>query len=229
MGSPGPASVAPGPESGEPLIPVVRQTFLSRAPAKGSLRVAGASVAALLLASVTLWLDLLGLGDQLAATSDGLFDRHEYWRAVTAIAVHSDLLHLAANALPFGVFAYLLHGYYGFWIHPVSSCGLGSVVTVVTLATYPRPTALLGASGVVYLMAAFWLTLYLLLERRISPAKRVVRAAGFVMIVLLPTTLEPLVSYRAHAVGFALGAVFGAAYFLGRKGSLRQAERIEWE
>jgi len=229
VGSSGPAARGPGPDTGEPLIPVVKQTHLSRAPAKSSLRVAGASVGVLIVASTTLWLDLLGLGNQLAATSDGLFDRHEYWRALTAIAVHSDLLHLAANALPFGVFAYLLHGYYGYWIHPVSTCGLGSAVTVLTLSTYPRPTALLGASGVVYLMAAFWLTLYLLVERRISVAKRLVRAAGFVMIVLLPTTLEPLVSYRAHAVGFAVGAVFGAGYFLCKKGSLRRSERVECE
>jgi rhomboid protease GluP len=228
LDSPGPASLA-GADTGEPLIQVIKQTHLSRAPAKGSLWVAGASVGTLLLASATLWLDLLGLGSELAATSDGLFDRHEYWRAVTAIAIHSDLLHLAANALPFGVFAYLLHGYYGFWIHPVSTCGLGSAVTVLTLVTYPKPTALLGASGVVYLMAAFWLTLYLLVERRISLAKRLLRAAGFVMIVLLPTTLEPLVSYRAHAVGFAVGTVFGALYFLCKKSSLRRSERVEWE
>ena len=227
MGSSGPASLDPG--TGEPLIPVVKETHLSRAPLASSRRVAGASVGILDAASTTLWLDLLGLGDQLAATSEGLFDRHEYWRALTAIAVHTDLLHLAANALPFGVFAFLLYGYYGFFIYPVSTCGLGAAVTVLTLSTYPNPTSLVGASGVVYLMAAFWLTLYLLVERRISPAKRLVRAAGFVMIVLLPTTLEPLVSYRAHAVGFAVGVVFGAGYFVCTKSALRRSERIEWE
>jgi membrane associated rhomboid family serine protease len=76
-------------------------------------------------------------------------------------------------------------------------------------------------------MAAFWLTLYLLVERRTSLRDRIVRAIGFGLIVLVPTAVEPQVSYRTHALGFAAGIALGLAYFVKRKDELRAAERVE--
>ncbi len=79
------------------------------------------------------------------------------------------------------------------------------------------------------MMAGFWLTLYLLVERRIPLKKRFVRAVGFGLIVLVPTAVEPAVSYRTHLIGLVLGLGFALAYFTKRKDALRAAERIEYE
>ncbi len=212
-----------------PPIAVVKQTHLSRPPAPHSGTVATVSVALLLLTSVAYWLDLGGCAGALPAAHDAVFCRGEYWRAATAILVHSDLRHLGANAIVFGLLAYLVFGYYGPLVYPLLVWALGAVANVLALATYPANTALVGASGVVYLMAGLWLTLYLLLERRLGCGKRLVRALGFALIVLAPTTLEPSVSHRTHAIGFGLGVVLAAAYFWARRDALRRSEQVVWE
>jgi len=212
-----------------PLIPVIKQTHLSKPPARHAGPVAAASVALLVVVSLAYWLDLGGTAHLLPAVPQAVFDRGEYWRVVTAIAAHADLGHLGANAVVFGVLTYLVFGYYGTLAYPVLTWLGGGVVTLLALSTYGPRTALVGASGVVYLMAGFWLTLYLLLERRLRFAKRLLRALGFGLIVLAPPTLEPLVSYRSHAIGLGVGIVLGIGYFVARKDALRGAERIAWE
>jgi hypothetical protein len=47
------------------------------------------------------------------------------------------------------------------------------------------------------------------------------------LIVLMPTALQPFVSYRTHAIGFTIGLVAGILGFLARKSAIRKAEVIE--
>ncbi len=209
---------------------VVTETHLSRRPARGSLGVAAASVAALFCGSLVYWTNAGGLALSLPASREGVYERSEYSRLFTSLLVHADFQHLAANALVFGLLAFLLYGYYGALVYPLLALAIGGVLTTaLSLTTYPEDTLLLGASGVVYWMAGFWLSLYLLVERRVSAGKRVVRAVGFAIVVLLPATLEPRVSYRTHAIGFGLGVAMGLAYFAVRETSLRESERTERE
>lgn len=211
------------------LEPVVKETHLSRKPAPGSWLAALASITLLLAASVVYWLDLGGLGRELPAVSELVFGHGEYWRLATGIAVHADFRHFLANGVVFGVLSFLLYGYFGPMVYPVLTWILGSIVTALALFTYRGNTHLVGASGVVYLMAGYWLTLYLFIERRYRPAKRFFRAMGFGLIVLVPTVWDPTVSYRTHAIGFGVGVLFGVVYFLERKDVLRAAERVEWD
>ncbi len=208
---------------------VVTETFLSRKPARGSLAVAAASVALLLLGSLVYWTNAAGLARFLPASREAVFERSEYWRPFTSILAHSDFEHFAANALVFGLLAFLLYGYYGALVFPVLSLGNGAFTTALSLTTYEPDTNLVGASGVVYWMFGFWLSVYLLIERRLGLGKRIVRALGFSIIVLIPTALKPEVSYRTHAIGFGLGVAFGLIYFAARKSTLRAAERVEME
>ncbi len=213
----------------ESFVLVIKETHLSRRPDRGSGVSALASVAVLILLSATYWLDLFGLASILPATGEQVFDRGEYWRLATSIGIHADVRHLLANSIVFGVLSFLLYGYYGPVVYPIASWGLGSLVTGLALLTYPPQTALVGASGVVYLMAGFWLILYLLIERRLSRGKRLLRSLGFGLIVLAPTAWDPSVSYRTHGLGFAAGVVFGMCYFFTKKEIFRRAEQIEWE
>ena len=208
---------------------IVKETHLSRKPASASVWIAVASVSVLFLVSGIYWTDALGLAPQLAATPETVFDGKEYWRLLTAMGTHANFQHLLGNAVALGVLSYLLYGYFGAAIYPLLTLSGGAVVMAVALATYPPGTILLGASGVTYLMAGFWLTLYLFVERRLSPAKRLLRSMGFGLIVLMPAVVEPSVSYRTHALGFGSGVALGLAYFHFSKARLKRAERVEVE
>ena len=208
---------------------VIKETILTQKPVPASFAVAVASILVLLTASILYWADVFGVADLLPASRESVFFRGEYWRLFTSMLVHADFGHFLSNGVVFGVLAFLLYGYYGPAVYPLGTAVLGMIATGVSLRTYPAQTRLLGASGLVYLMAGFWLTLYLLVERRIAPGKRVVRAVGFGLIVLVPTAIEPMVSYRTHLIGFIFGVLFAMAFFARRKESLRAAERVELE
>lgn len=213
----------------EPPLRVVRETLLSRRPHPAAARVALGGIAALIGTSVLYWGAPESVASALPASRETVFGGGEYWRLLSSLGAHSDPAHLLANAALFGLLSYLLFGYYGAGAFPGLATLLGAATTGITLLGYPPQARLVGASGMVYAMAGFWLALYLLVERRLRPGKRLLRAFGFGVIVLLPTAIEPRISYRAHAIGFALGAGAGIAFFAARRGSLRAAERVEWE
>lgn len=211
----------------EPELKVIKETYLSREPGQSSAWVAILSMGVLLFSSLACWQNRSSLASQLAANPERVFAHGEYWRLLTAIAVHADWRHLASNGLAFGLLSYLLYGYFGVAAYPILSLALGSLVNGLALLSYPPETSLVGASGVVYLMAAFWLTSYVLIERRLSLAKRLLRSIGFGMILLLPSSFDPLVSYRTHALGLVVGALVGASHFFLKKESFRKHEVVE--
>ena len=212
----------------EAPVRVIKETLLSRAPARGSLWMALGSLGAAILVSATYWLDLRGVASALPATAESVFEKGEYWRLITTMGVHADPRHLVANGIALGVLSFLLYGYFGLVVHPILTLTLGAIATGLALRTYPPGVGLLGASGLVYLMAGFWLTLYLLVERRLHVGKRLLRALGFGLIVLVPTVWDPSVSYRTHAIGFFAGVAFGVVYFSKKKQDIRKLERVEW-
>lgn len=207
----------------------VKETHLSQKPHKGSPWVSLMSIIVLLAVSLAYWIDLFGIASYLPAVPEKVLNDGEYWRLFTSIGVHADFRHFLVNSIVFAVLSFLLYGYFGGMVYPVVTWTLGALVTGLSLLTYPPATHLVGASGVVYLMAGFWLTMYLCIERGFSPGKRLFRAIGFALIVLAPTVWDASVSYRTHAIGFAAGVVFGVVYFVKKKDALRKAERIEWD
>jgi rhomboid protease GluP len=216
-------------EDGDVSVPVIRETLLSRQPNPASSDVALVGVAVLTAVSAVYWIDPGGLAAALPASRESVFARDEYWRLLTSLGAHSDAQHLLANAALFGILAYLLHGYFGAVVFPLIATILGVLTTALTLSAYPARVQLVGASGMAYAMAGLWLSLYLVVERRLRLGKRVLRASGFGLIMLVPSVFEPHVSYRAHAIGFVLGVAAGLGFFLQQKHKLRAAERIEWD
>ncbi|MEJ2078184.1 MAG: hypothetical protein P8Z74_09295, partial [Acidobacteriota bacterium] len=67
--------------------------------------------------------------------------------------------------------------------------------------------------GMVYLMVGFWLTMYMLIERRLSVRRRIIHAVGVGLIVLMPTVLHQEVSYRTHAIGVVVGMLSALVYY----------------
>lgn len=203
---------------------IVESTLLARKPGENSLLTALACTMILLVVSAYCWKDGAEVTARLAAVPAGVLGDGEYYRLLTAQAVHSDFGHFLRNAVLYCLFGYLLLGYFGLWVFPIGATVAGCLVNFLSLLTYPPHTRLVGASGVVYLMASFWLIMYMLIERRHSWKKRMMHGIGVGLIVLLPTSIEPSVSYRTHAIGAGIGILLGLVYFLANKRSIRAAE-----
>jgi len=165
----------------------------------------------------------------LAASPERALEGGEYWRLFSTIAVHADLAHLAMNLCFMAFFGYLLYGYFGFWVYPVAMVTLGALTTLLSLLTYPPKVILIGASGLVYVMASFWLGMYALVERTVPLRKRLLRTVGLALIVLVPTAVRPEVSYRTHFMGSGVGLIAALAYFESNKRKIRAHESLELE
>ena len=206
----------------------IKSTLLSQKPREESLWIALLSVMVLLFVSLLCWRNP-SLLDLLAASRHQVVGEQEYWRLLTTTAVHADLTHFLSNAILFALFTFLLYGYFGFWVFPVAVAALGSLTNYLSLLTYSENVQLIGASGLVYLMAGFWLTTYVLVERTHPLKRRALVAMGIALIVLVPSNLSPRVSYRTHAIGCGVGIVVALGYFQARKEQIRSLETFQIE
>lgn len=162
-------------------------------------------------AAVTIYAAAYKSSEQLMVSGDSLFARREYWRLFTSLLVHSGVSHLLANAPVLLVFGWMLKAYFGAVVFPVISLAVGMVTNLIVATLYPPYVYLCGASGMGYGMVGIWLVLYVRHDIRYSVSMRLFRAAGFSLIMLIPSGLDPNVSYLAHAGGFILGIIAGCS------------------
>ncbi len=159
------------------------------------------------------------------ANGNLVFSQGEYWRAFLSSLIHADYKHLGTNSVYFFILAVLLHNYFGNFIFPLLSIFMGFIINLVTLYFYPPQTYLLGISGVVYFMGAFWLAMYVLIERGRPVHHRLIIATGMFLIFFAPhAVIEEDVSYLAHGVGFGFGLFFGIMTFFLRRDEIRSEE-----
>ena len=135
------------------------------------------------------------------------YEQHEVWRALLACFAHADFVHLLANAPLFIVFGTLLYGYFGLVAFPLLAFVAGALANAATVLLYAPQTELLGASGVNYAMVGMWLVYFLARATAYKTSHRVMRAMAFALVILIPNTYEPRVSYAAHGFGFAFGVL----------------------
>ena len=209
--------------------PHVVSTILSKTPGRDAALAVGWTLGILLAVSALYWWGPPEFAAALPASGETVFGQGETWRLVTAIAAHADAIHLLSNAVFLTWLIYLSYGAFGPSLYPWSAVPLSALALAVTLEGYPPNIRVVGASGMLYLLAGAWLTLYVLVERRLSVAKRIVRVVGFFLVVLVPTSIRPEVSYRAHFIGLFFGICLGLAYFLARRDTIRAGERWEWD
>ena len=225
VGWEGPARRADG--RGAAAGAFVVSTLLSRKPAAGAKRAVGWTLALAVLTSALYWWGPPEWAAVLPASGETVFGRAEVWRLFTSMAAHADALHLLSNSVLLTALVYFAYGAFGPSLYPGGAVPAGALALAVTLEGYAPSIQVVGASGLVYLLAGACLTLYVLVERRLSVAKRLVRVVGFSLLVLVPTSIRPEVSYRAHAIGFFFGVCLGLTWFLARRDAIRAAER--WE
>ena len=203
---------------------LLRESYLSKKPPRNGWPLTALSLSTMGIVSLMYWNLPPGALFSLTASPEEIFRKYEYWRLLTTIAVHLNPEHFFSNALFFGVLSYLLYSYFGPFLFPFCALFAGSLTNLIALATYREGTELMGASGVVYWMSGFWLILYFQIDRRYSVTSRLLRCLGFALVTLIPETYKPQVSYRTHAVGFILGLLFGAFYFLFKRDFFQKAE-----
>jgi rhomboid protease GluP len=151
---------------------------------------------------------------------------HEYHRLFTTLFAHADLGHLLSNALLFLPLTYALARHFSFLFLLMGFASAG-LVNLFVLYTLPPHSALLGISGLVYWLGSAWLTLYLLLERRQKLRRRFGAALFLTLILFVPETLRPEVSYLSHFVGYMSGVAGALFYYTLARKKFRAAEK--WE
>ena len=160
----------------------------------------------------------------LSANGYLVFEKGQYWKAFTTTLMHADFVHLGHNTLFFLAFSVLLNSYFGFWIFPVLSFVVGGLINLIALQIYNPQIYLVGISGVIYFMAAFWMTMFVGLERQMSLYRRIMITTGVSLILFFPEVFVKNVSYLAHGLGFGMGILLGIIYFKLMREKLRSNE-----
>ncbi|MGZ3694484.1 MAG: rhomboid family intramembrane serine protease [Bdellovibrionota bacterium] len=193
------------------IIRKIRANWLTRKPDPNAFFVALLSSLLLALGAFFFWSNFLQSQAWMTGIREQVYGHREYWRAWTALLAHGDLGHLLSNEVLFFAFAYLLFGQFGAWAFPGAALFFGGITNLLVLRTMPPAAELLGISGVVYWMGGAWLALYFLLENRDRFSHRAIKAVGVGVVLFIPETIYPNVSYLSHFIGFLLGT--GWAYF----------------
>ena len=155
-------------------------------------------------------LEALGLMDSIAVRAG------EWWRLFTAVTLHADVSHLAANASTGFLLLGIAMATYGpgFGIAAAYLAGAGG--NLAALWFYPEQHRSLGASGMV--MGALGLVaVQTLVHWRQTSASRkrlVVRSFAAALSILILLGLSPNSDIVAHVGGFAFGCVLGCALHL---------------
>ncbi len=204
-------------------------TLLSRKPRAGARAAVGWTLGILLGVSLLYWHGPAEVAALLPASGETVLERGETWRLLTALGAHADFLHFLSNSVFLTWLVYVSYGAFGPSLYPLAVVPVSALAMAITIEGYAPGIRLVGASGMVYALAGAWLTLFALVERRLGVVQRLIRAVGFFLVVLVPTSIRPEVSYRAHAIGFFLGVCLALAYFLARRDAIRGAERWEWD
>ncbi len=197
-------SYVPEPEDFEPT-PQKPKGPLNRFPSKSHAKTALLFYLFFLLMSFVFWDTTFR--DQLWLTKRSILEDHEYWRLFTAVMIHANLAHFLSNGPLFLIFGWFLRAFFGRLAFPVVSFLIGALANLVTIYFYDLDVQLLGASGMVYAMVAMWLVLYIRFDVDYSILVRSMRAIGFSLIIMFPTTFQPNTSYLSHAAGFILGLI----------------------
>lgn len=202
-------------------------TMLSTTPHSWSAIVSAFIAFAVILTTLVYWMLPLDKSNLLTASYNSVFVNGQWWRLLSAVFIHSDPAHLLSNLLLLSIFGFFVYGYFGLRIFPLMAVLIAAIVNGLTVASYDSEMVLLGASGLVYVLGAFWLTLYFFIQRQYRITSRLIRVVGISLMLFAPSTFVPTTSYTAHAIGFLLGVLSGGIYFYLNFKKIRSHEVFE--
>jgi rhomboid protease GluP len=200
------------------------KTLITGRPSKTAFLVASLTVMLMTLASFFYWQNIFGWEHFLPAIKVEVFTNSQWWRIFTAIFIHADTEHLLSNMYMLWIFSYFVYGYFGFTVFPFVSFLVAAVVNAFAIMSYAPDMQLLGASGLVYVLGGFWLTMYFFIQRQYSTVNRFMRVTGIALMIFWPTSFAPTTSYRTHALGFVAGIIMAGFYFYKNRQAVRSYE-----
>lgn len=160
----------------------------------------------------------------MAASYDNVFEKKEYWRLWSTLFAHADIGHLLSNLMLLIPLSILLSGYFGLLVFPVIGVIMGGVINYIVLQSLPVSVNLIGISGIVYWMGAFWLTLFIILDRRKSLRRRIAVSLFLTVVLFIPESFRPEISYLSHFVGYLLGIICAVILYYFRRNKFEMAE-----
>lgn len=169
-----------------------------------------------------------GIAPWMAASGQKIFQGGEYWRLWTALFAHADTAHLLGNLSLLLPLAFMLTGHFGFYVFPFLGILVGGLINYIVIQTMPPEVNLIGISGVVYWMGATWLTLFLIIDRRKTIRRRFALAAFLTVVLFIPETYKPEISYMSHFIGYVFGGVTGVLIYVLRRNEIEAAEVKEF-
>lgn len=146
-----------------------------------------------------------------AMDSFAVFSGHQWWRIFTAMTLHADIAHLAANLSLGIVLLGLAMGRYGTGTGLLAAWLAGAAGNVASLYFNLRPFVGLGASGMVMGALGLLAASSLLPGEHRRPSRKhflIGLAAGTMLFVLYG--LAPGTDLAAHFGGFVAGVLLGA-------------------
>lgn len=200
------------------------ETWITGRPAAGAFFTATIVVFLMSAATLFFWTVPVEVAALMPAVQEKIFQKLEYWRVFTAIFVHADTEHFLSNMYILWIFSYFVFGYCGYKIFPLASFLAAGVVNALAVLTYSPDVELIGASGLVYVLGGFWLTLYLFVQRQYGVMNRLMRVLGIAAVIFLPSSFVVTTSYRTHGIGFMAGILMGLFYFYKNKKAIRNKE-----
>ncbi len=205
----------------------LKKSFLSRPISEQSFYLA--LLCQLLMIGVSLldWARIIPSKSLFAVSGADVFRHHEFYRIFSAVLAHASWDHVLGNAIFFVPFGALISNYFGLAIFPLLTLLVGGIINFIVISFYSVDAAVLGVSGVVYFMVAFWLILYIGIERGLSIRQKVIRSLGLALVEFMPEKFDTNISYLSHAVGFAMGLMVGYLFFIFKRNDFRSAE--VWE
>tara|TARA_Y100000768_G_C23988101_1_gene690255 strand:+ start:3263 stop:3958 length:696 start_codon:yes stop_codon:yes gene_type:complete len=170
-----------------------------------------------------------GMTEALVANAKNVFQHEEVWRLFSTTFLHADIGHLLSNSLMLFILIYYNSSFFGGLFTLSSSFFFGAIINGITIYTYTEGTSLIGASGVLYYLWGFWLVNYFMIQKQFSIMARVLRIGSIFLVLLVPTSLDPQTSYRAHYIGLIVGMVWGGMNYLWNAHKYRKFEKYKVE
>ncbi|PSL42454.1 membrane associated rhomboid family serine protease [Salsuginibacillus halophilus] len=148
------------------------------------------------------WIYEVGLGVNLFVAQG------EYWRLVTPVFMHTDLMHFLFNTFALVLFGPALERMLGKFKFIFGYLAIGILANVATFYLAPLAYAHLGASGAIYGLLGLYL--YMILQRKdlIDPGSSQV-VIVILGIGLISTFLSTHINVYAHIFGLIAGFALG--------------------
>ena len=205
----------------------IKENWLTKKPKRDALAPTLFLMSLLLVTSFIYINHLFNAHLWMSASGNLVFMEGQWWRSWTTLFAHGDLSHILGNLFLFFPLSYYLISYFGHTFFPLFGFFIGGLVNLVVLQTMPGHVGLIGVSGVVNWMGGAWLALAWLIDRRDSNGRRVLKVVAVTIVLFVPDSFKPQVSYLSHFLGYFAGVLSGIVYYYLFKKKIKQQEVIE--